>query len=130
MLTSGSLLWGSSSRANHTAAASLLTLLQAILHKNCNFSRRKQEKKTHAVLRVDCYWQPSGKRRKKRKTKPILRLDCHRQPRKMVVITALPLAILYFVELLLTRFIHEITFLVAMFAVLGCVKMLESVFFF
>ena len=99
MLTAVSLLWGCSSRANHTAAASLLTLLQAILHENCNFSRRKQEKKNHPVLRVDCHWQP----------------------RKKVVITALPLAILYFVELLLSRFIHEITFLVAMFAVLGCV---------
>ena len=65
MLPSIRLLWRCPSRANHTAAASLLSLIQAILRKNCNFSLEKKKKKTKPILRLDCHRQPSNKRLQK-----------------------------------------------------------------
>ena len=55
------LLWQCSCRANHTVAASLLTLVQTILCKNCNlFLMEKTGKKTNPILRLDCHRQPSN----------------------------------------------------------------------
>ena len=76
VLTSMRLLWRCSSRANYTTAASLLSLIQAILRKNCISHGEHKKKKPTPFLD----WVTQGNPAKK--TKPILRLDCHRQPSK------------------------------------------------